>query len=398
MKLHGGDPFWPLQSGLLGTAPPLDRDASCDVVVVGAGITGALIAESLTRAGVEVIMLDSRDIVAGSTTASTALLQYELDVPLAVLTTMIGRDDAERAYRLGVEAIEYLEETGSAIGCPVTRRHGLYLARDDRAWEFLVNEADARRRAGLDVRTAEQSELSADWRVQARGALISAAAAEMDPYRYTHALLAAAQRRGARIFDRTAARAIEPETTGLLIRTERGPTIRCGRAVLACGYELHPFLPKSDVTLTSTYALVTEPVDPALLWRDRALLWEYADPYLYARTTPDHRIMVGGEDEPFTDPAVRDALIDAKTEAILAKLRTLIPGLPVEAAFSWAATFGHTEDGLGYIGTPTEDPRLLCAAGLGGNGINMGAIAARLIRNMVMGKSNDDLQLFRFDR
>lgn len=398
MKLHGGDPFWPLQSGLLAIAPPLDQDASCEVLIIGAGITGALIAESLTRAGVEVIVLDSRDIVAGSTTASTALLQYDLDVPLVELTTMIGRADAERAYRLGVEAIEYLEETGSAIGCPITRRPGLYLARDDRAWELLTREAEARRRAGLEVRTADQGELSTSWRVHARGALVSAIAGELDPYRYTHALLTAARGRGARIFDRTAARAIEPEADLVCIRTDRGSSVRCRRAVLACGYELHPFLPKSNVTLTSTYALVTEPVNPELLWRDRALLWEYADPYLYARTTPDNRIMVGGEDEPFTDPAVRDALIEAKTDAIVAKLRTLIPDVPLEAAFSWAATFGHTEDGLGYIGTPTDDPRLLCAAGLGGNGINIGAIAARLITGLVMGTSDDDLRLFRFGR
>ena len=49
--------------------------------VIGGGITGALIAYHLTEAGCDTVVLDRRDIGGGSTSASTSLLQYEVDTP-----------------------------------------------------------------------------------------------------------------------------------------------------------------------------------------------------------------------------------------------------------------------------------------------------------------------------
>ena len=61
--------------------------------------------------------------------------------------------------------------------------------------------------------------------------------------------------------------------------------------------------------LTSTYALISHPVAPEYLWPEHCLIWETADPYLYIRTTDGNRIIVGGEDEKFSDPEHRDSLL-----------------------------------------------------------------------------------------
>lgn len=47
MDLTSDYPFWIIRNGLIKTYPPLERDASCDVAVIGAGITGALISHRL---------------------------------------------------------------------------------------------------------------------------------------------------------------------------------------------------------------------------------------------------------------------------------------------------------------------------------------------------------------
>jgi len=44
---------------------------SCDVAILGGGITGALAAYHLTREGLHTVMLDRRPVGGGSTTAST---------------------------------------------------------------------------------------------------------------------------------------------------------------------------------------------------------------------------------------------------------------------------------------------------------------------------------------
>ncbi len=79
--------------------PLLKRDLTADVIVVGAGISGALVADMLTEAGLSVIIVDRRGPLLGSTPASTALLQYEIDTPLTLLSEEIGRERAERVWR-----------------------------------------------------------------------------------------------------------------------------------------------------------------------------------------------------------------------------------------------------------------------------------------------------------
>ena len=64
----------------------LTRDMSADVIVVGAGISGAMVADAMSDAGLRVLIVDRRPPVSGSTPASTALLQYEIDTPLTHLS------------------------------------------------------------------------------------------------------------------------------------------------------------------------------------------------------------------------------------------------------------------------------------------------------------------------
>nr|WP_273503322.1 NAD(P)-binding protein [Paracoccus sphaerophysae] len=67
-----------------------------DPVVVGAGISGALTVEALSRAGRRVLVPDRRAAVRGSTPASTAMIQHEIDVPLSRLIRQTGRARAGR--------------------------------------------------------------------------------------------------------------------------------------------------------------------------------------------------------------------------------------------------------------------------------------------------------------
>jgi hypothetical protein len=69
---------------------PLSSDRSTEVIVIGAGIIEAMAAEELTAAGLHVTIVDRRGPLQGATSATTALLQYEIDVPLTVLQHHIG--------------------------------------------------------------------------------------------------------------------------------------------------------------------------------------------------------------------------------------------------------------------------------------------------------------------
>ena len=95
--LRSGHSIWEGRSGVAHR--PLTRDVEVDVLLIGAGITGAMIADALDLSGFKVAIADKRGVAKGSTTASTALVQFEIDTPLTKLTRKIGKADAVRAWR-----------------------------------------------------------------------------------------------------------------------------------------------------------------------------------------------------------------------------------------------------------------------------------------------------------
>src|SRR5215471_5319537 len=105
MKLKSGSLYWPSINEPFREPAPLNRDIRRDVVIIGSGLTGMLVANALIGEGVSVAILDKRGTAKGSTSASTALVQYEIDVPLFELIAMRGRQDAVRCYYLCHRAI-----------------------------------------------------------------------------------------------------------------------------------------------------------------------------------------------------------------------------------------------------------------------------------------------------
>src|SRR6478609_6551389 len=130
MDLKSGHPFWPLKNGLIASYPILKANLTCDVAIIGGGITGALMAYHLTQAGIDCVLVDKRDIGYGSTSATTGLLQYEIDTPLTELIRLVGEDHAVRAYKLCLGAIYKLERLVEEVGedCSFAWKKSVYLA------------------------------------------------------------------------------------------------------------------------------------------------------------------------------------------------------------------------------------------------------------------------------
>ena len=400
MDLVSPRPFWPLKNGLLSVYPALKQDLKCDVVVMGAGITGAFIAHSLAEEGLDVVVVDKRDVCAGSTSANTALLQYELDTSLVDLTDRIGRPDAEQVYRLCYDSITAIERlvTTEKMRCVHQRRKSVYLASRRSEVDPLREECRARRAAGIEVEYWDEDVVRRQFSFSRPAALVSDRGAELDSHRLAHALLALAAERGARIFDRTVVKKYHTDTEAVRLETDRGCQVFAKHAVFATGYESQEFLPHRIVNLKSSYALASEPLEAFPGWWERCLIWETLRPYLYLRTTDDNRALVGGEDDDFHSPTRRDRRVNRKTDRLASRFVEMFPAIELEVAFRWAGTFGETKDGLPYIGQVRQMPHCHFALGFGGNGITYSHIAAEILCDALRQRPNCNARLFGFDR
>ena len=401
MDLKSGYPFWAVSNGLMQAFPRLEADHRCDVAILGGGITGALIADELARQGFDVAVLEQRDIGWGSTAASTALLQYEIDTHLVDLAKRHGEADAALAYRACADAIDRLQEVASAwrdVG--FARNRSLYYASRRRDVGSLEEECVARQKHGLEVELLSSGRVRDDYGFDAPAALLSRQAARVDPYRLTYRLLQRLQKQGASVFDRTRVEDIATTTRGVTLRTDTGLTVRAGHLVVAAGYASQHWLKKPVARNRSSYAVISDPLpESALGFLADTLLWETARPYLYARTTSDRRLLLGGEDDAVDIPAKRDARVEKKARTLLKRLKDLFPELALTPAFSWAGTFAETEDGLPFFGPHAQwGPRVHFAMAYGGNGITYSMLGAGLLRALIERRKHALWPLFSFQR
>jgi glycine/D-amino acid oxidase-like deaminating enzyme len=400
MDLISEHPYWLMRNGIPHTYPSLQVDISTEVVVVGTGISGALVAYYLGKAGINVVQIDRRHAGLGSTVASTSLLQYEIDKPMYQLAEKFGEKDAAKSYELCSEAIDKLEKICNTMkSCnSFKKRSSLQFASYKKDIDNLYKEYELRKKHGFKISWLESEELKKLFGLEADAAVLSEQGGEIDAYTTTHSLIQESLKMGNRIFDNTNVTDIKHHKNGVELKTDTGATIKAKKLVLACGYETLHYIPKKIADLYSTYALVTEPVAPEHIWHESSLIWETATPYLYFRITDDNRILIGGKDDEFYNPEKRDASIKKKAKLLEAAFSKRFPTIPIRTDFRWAGTFATTADGLPYIGTIPQRLNTYFALGFGGNGITYSVIAAEIIRDMITGKENHDAALFSFTR
>jgi glycine/D-amino acid oxidase-like deaminating enzyme len=399
LDLRTGRPVWFAYRAPAVRTGRLARDVRTDVLIVGMGIGGAMMAEALTAKGRSVVMIDRRGPLKGSTSATTALVQFEIDQPLTRLSAMIGKENAARAWRRSRLSVANLRGrvAEAGIDCRLHDRQSLYLAGDVLGPGELRAEAEARQAAGIGAVYLSRKPLHERFGIARDGALLSYGNLALDPRRLTAGLLLKAAGRGARLYSPTEATGFETSVSSVTAATRDGPVVEARHVVLATGYELADIVPAKAHRIVSTWAIATRP-QPRKLWPGEAFVWEASDPYLYMRATADGRVICGGEDEDFSDEDERDRLIPRKTATIARKLSRLFPDLDTEPEFAWAGAFGTTTTGLPYIGALPGKPRIHAVMGYGGNGITYAQIASELVATALDGLEDADADLFGFVR
>lgn len=400
MDLKTGRLYWPQVSRTKLEFDPLEKDIQCDVAIIGAGVTGALAAFYLSQAGLSVAMVDRRQPSEGSTPASTAMLQYEIDTLLTELIDRMGIERAERAYLLSFQSLIDFEELVGQLDddCAYVQRHSLYLAADASDEKLFHEERKARRKIGIEVNYLDEKEICQRFGISRPAALWSHRAAEIDPHRLTQALHRRSIQSGVRIFGQTQIDKYEWEKAGATLIATNSSHIRAKKVIFAMGYETPEFVDRKICHLKSTYALVSQIFPDEAFWPEKCLIWEHRDPYFYARTTRDGRVMMGGEDIDSADPDKRDRLLPAKCAELVKSFEQLFSQLSIEPEFCWTGTFAETKDGLPYIGSLPEFPNAYFALGYGGNGITFSLLAAKIIRDLVTTGRSKDAELFAFGR
>jgi glycine/D-amino acid oxidase-like deaminating enzyme len=368
---------------------------------VGGGITGALMAHQFSSEGYKTTVIDKRDIGFGSTCATTAMIQYEIDKPLHKLVDVVGREAAVDSYLEGVVAIRQLNKLVKTLSleCGFRLQQSLHVARYKKDVPDLRKEFEYRNKVGIEVKWLSKREVMHRFTIEGESAILSETAASMDAYRFAHSLLQHdVTHHRLLVFDHTSLEKVVYGNKNNKVLVDGGFSITCDHIIYATGFETHEFIKANIGKLISTYACVSEPMQNFPQALHEILLWNTQDPYFYCRTTDDNRILIGGEDEDFKDPDKRDGLIDKKETDLTKKFKHLMQDVEFIPDFTWAGTFSSTKDSLPYIGAHQKYPRSFFLLGFGGNGITFSVMGMKILSDAVAGRPNKFLEYFKFDR
>ncbi|MGV9004312.1 NAD(P)/FAD-dependent oxidoreductase [Flavobacterium sp.] len=401
MDLKSNEPFWLVKNGMPQCYPSVEGDFHTEILIIGAGITGSLIAHQCIKDGYDTTIIDRRDVANGSTSATTSMLQYEIDIPLHQLKELIGTEAAVESYKACLKSIAKLKKITKKIksNCGFQSKKSLFFAAYKKDTSWLKEEYECRKAEGFDVKWLEAEEIEKKYEFKNTfGGILSKDGASIDAYTLCHELLNYNAQKGLKVYDKTVIKETKYLKDSVVVLTDSNSIITAKKIIYCNGYESTELIKENFVKLLSTYAIVSEQntIVPKRLWN--TLVWNTAQPYLYLRTTDDKRLLIGGEDVDFTNGQKRDELITYKTSQLEKKRTRIMPDYKFKTDYSWSGTFGETKDGLPYIGHHPDFRNALFVLGFGGNGITFSVLGMKIISDLLHDKENKLAEHFRFGR
>src|SRR5690606_19138315 len=260
MDLKSNEPFWLVKNGLLATYPSLYTDATCDVLIVGGGITGSLIAHQCIQDGYSTILIDKREISHGSSSATTSMLQYEIDTPLWELIEMVGEKGAVASYKACSKAIDDLGRVTRQVNSKAgfKKKDSLYFAALKKDVDRLKKEFEARKKAGFEVQWMEADEILKKYDLHnTYGGILSKQGASVDAFMLVHEILTYNRKKGLQVYDRVKLMEVKYGARQNKVSLNTGATITCKKIVYCVGYESATMIKEKFVDLISTYAIVS---------------------------------------------------------------------------------------------------------------------------------------------
>lgn len=379
MDLHKGETFWH-QTGKEADYLTMNKDDKADVVIIGGGMTGAIIAYELLKDQYDVVIVDKDVPGYGSSDANTGIIQYNSDKSLYEMIEEHGVERAVDFYRLSIEGIQLLHKIAGELKEDVgyAPKNSLYLCAKEEHEPELKKMYETLRKYDFPAELVNRDDLMREYGLKAFGAMKTPLDLELNPFKWIQAIHRSNLAKSARVYkDVEAIHVISDEKGGYIVQTGNGFQVIAKFVIYATGYaenvisEVEPLVERN-----STFSVVTEVLDT--FWGERALIWDSADPYLYFHSTKDNRVIAGGRDKEGMKFKSQE-LIDEENEKILIRIKDYFPAFKAEPYTMWQSVFGLSKDGIPFIDKRKIENQYF-ALGYGGNGTCYAAISSILIR------------------
>jgi glycine/D-amino acid oxidase-like deaminating enzyme/nitrite reductase/ring-hydroxylating ferredoxin subunit len=368
------------------TYPPLDRDLSVDVAIVGAGMVGITAALMLQRQGATVALIEGGRVAGGVTAYTTAKLSSGHGLHYERLESSFGADGARSYGQANEGAIEqiagWIDELG--IDCDWRRKpHFVYSVQEAQRAQ-MEREAAAAQRAGLPASlVTEAPELP----FPIVAAVRYDDQAEFHPRKYLLGLIDAVDAGGAQVFERS--RVVSAgDGPQARVTTADGYTVTADDVIVATHF---PFMDRGFYFARQhaerSYALGVYVDDHQV----EGMYISTESPAHTLRSIPTERgemLLVGGESHKTgqADEVERYARVEG-----WARQHWRVS----EVAYRWSTQDAMPVDGVPYVGKLNPGAKSIwTATGFLKWGLTNGTAAAAILTERIGGRSHPHADVF----
>ena len=410
MNVTQGNMFWNENVEIIKKYPYLSRDKKCDVLVIGAGIGGALTAYMQAKEGAKVIVVDKNIIGYGATMQTDGTLETRVDFNSKTLKAVsekcinkcntlcsqalediiniindLALDEECKAYigKLGFKTVDLMYYSDK-----ITNKISMYknfekLGRQNSTIEYLEEDPLINLRTGI---------------------IFPSSAAIMNPYLLTQLIfLHLNKMENVEIYENTNITNITCKDERVECITDNRFKIFSNSVILTNGIHTLEHIKNDNITLNKTFTVVTEKIKDLDDNITKVVAKDINFPNITVGITQDKRIIVSGEDIKQNERMVNDKYLmrfaDGKYKKMYLNFKKLLNiSNDVKMTNCFSGMYLDTKDGLPIIDEIENMPNVYCNLGTGKNGIIFSMIGARMLKEISKRYHIKDMYLFRENR
>lgn len=223
--------YW-LQSTEMESFPTLKKDIEVEVAIIGGGITGLTTAYALIKEGFEVAIIEASSILHGTTGHTTAKITSQHGLIYDELIQHFGKEKAKLYYEANLHAAKYIENNIKLHGieCEYKKEDAYLYTSSSEYLADLEKEAKAYSSLGIDGEFIENIPLD----VNVKGAVVMKNQAQFHPLQYMKKLVGYIKENGGQIYeDSVATRMEDGNPATVYLRNEAKVT---AKYVISCSH------------------------------------------------------------------------------------------------------------------------------------------------------------------
>lgn len=388
-------PYFLLKNGIQCDYPSISDDLSADVVILGGGFTGVLMAFQCVLDGFNTILIDNNHVGLSPTTSSSGFLFSEIDILMGQLSKQIGIEDASLLHHECLNAINKLKQiiNDYDIDCDLQIKDTLHFASLKKDAKLLHEEYTLRLKNNIPVQWLNTNELGIMYGIyNTHGGIITPHNIGFDPLKFIIKLLGVAKSKGLRIFDHTKISKVVSATRTVTLTTDRKNIIKAKKLMYCNSYLDLPEPVKAHIYKVNNYLMVTESlkINDMLYMRD-LFLKNYDSNYFYLGITNEQRVLTGIATNEVDVTGDEFDLLDKK-------LRLHLPELNTRPDFKWDTFYMKSIDNLPLMGTYNNIQSTYYVVPTGSNGYVYSIMAMKVLHDFMHNKPNTLGKLFALDR